>query len=226
MGTLTLDVFKTELGFLLSNRNDADATNSTRLERWINQGYVYLCHPDVHPFRQMQSIENITLATGDNTYEVATLSSNTVVSVRWVSYVDATTYSNTANQRPVRQRDIRVFERRTLTTGPPTEWARDGTTLFISAVPGSNENGKILRVGYWQEPDILTGTNATVLPSYFDRPILKFAQGFAEDDLGERELSMLTLKVATALANNAGSEDQLEAEDWDFQVNIPSQPVM
>ncbi len=226
MGLLSVDQLVFELKLLLGSRNDPIVNDAARLERWINKAYTYICYPSVHAFREMQSIEHIPLVTGTNEYSIATLGSNRVAAIRWVTFVDATTYSNTATRRKVHPRSIRQFEQKTLTTGPPTERAIDGEVLFISPVPTSNESGKILRVGYTQEPDVITGTEVTVLTSYFDRAVLKFAQAFAEMDLGERVMGLLTLKEATAYMNNASSESELEAEDTGFQIEIVSQPVM
>ncbi len=227
MGTMTLTEMESELGFLLRNRNDVDATDPTRKRRWVNQAYTYMCHPSVHPFREMQSISEVTLVTGTNEYSLTTLDSNTLVAIRFVSYVQASTFTNTSTKRKVRPRPIRHFEQITLSTGPPVQYAVDGSTLFINAVPRTNENGHLLRVGYYQEPDQLTAdSDTTVLPTYYDRALLKLTQAFAETDLGDRELSMLTIREATQLLNNAKAEEQMEAEDSGFQVEITLQPVM
>ena len=109
MGTMTYENFSTELSFLLVNRNDVDATNATRIDRWINQAYTYMCHPSVHHFREMQVIANITLVSGTNSYDVSTIGSDTPVALRWVSYIDATTDTATANKRKLKPRGIRWF---------------------------------------------------------------------------------------------------------------------
>ncbi len=229
MGTMALSDFREELNFLLKRRNDVDATNSTRVDRWVNQAYVFLCHPGVHKFREMQDIDNLTLATSDNDYSITTLGSspaNTVVAIRFVTYVAATSFSNTATKRKVNPRSIRQFEQKTLSSGPPVEYAIDGEVLFINAVPRSTENGHLLRVGYYKEPAVLSEeTDATVLPSYYDRPILKVAQAFAEADLQDRDLSLLTLREATGLMNVA-DENEMEAEDDGQQVEVVLQNAM
>ena len=218
---------QTELGFLLNNRNDTDAVDSTRTKRWINQSYAYMCQPGVHAFREMEDIHTLTLVTDTNEYSIATLDSNHVVSLRFVTFVDATSYSNTATRRKVHVRSMRHFEQKTLTTGPTTEYAVDGTTLFINPVPSSNESGKVLRVGYYREPDDLNAdADLTELPAYYDRVLMLFAQGFAEHDLMERELSMLTMRAAQALLNNAESESQLEGEETDFRTGVVGVQVM
>ncbi len=228
MGTMTRLDFTNELNFLLGNRNDADSTNTTRVQRWIQQGYTYMCHPAVHHFREMQSISNATtMTTSTNSYSIATLGSDTVIALRWVSHIEATSYTATATQRKLRPVDIRWFEQRTLTTGRPFNYAVDGSNLFISNVPTSTENGQILRIGYYREPTALAlDATVTVLPTYYDRPLMKFIQAFAEADLGERALSLVTLKEAVQLLNNATSETELEAEDTGHQIEIALSPAM
>jgi len=223
---MTYENFVTEINFLLSNRTDTDATNATRIDRWINQAYTYMCHPSVHHFREMQATATITLVSGTNEYDVTTIGTDTPVALRWVSYIDATADSNLANKRKLKPRGIRWFESRTLTSSRPFLFTIDGTNLIIAGVPGSNENGKLLRVGYTKEPDLLVTTATTVINRYYDRPLLKFMQAFAEADLGMRAMSLITLKEAMGLLNNAGEKNELEAEDYGFETEMVLQPAM
>ena len=227
MGSMTFNDFTSELGFLLGNRNDADAIDSTRTGRWINQAYTYMCHPSVHHFREMQAISNATtLITANNAYSIATLGTDTVVAIRFITHVASTSYSATANKRKLKPRGIRSFEQRTLTTGRPFLYAIDGSFLYVSGVPSSTENGQILRIGYYKEPATLSGTNKTVLGSYYDRPLMKFTEAFAEADLGEKAKALVTLKEAAGLLNNAASENEMEAEDDGFRVEVVMHPAM
>ena len=227
MGTMTFAELKSELDFLLRRRNDMDATDTTRVGRWVNSAYLYMCHPSVHLFKEMKDVSNTTtLVTGTNEYSIQTLDSNTVVAARFVTYIQSATYTNTTNKRKVFPREMRQLERKTLSNGPPVEYAVDGQTLFINGVPRSTENGHILRIGYYKEPTILSGdSSVTVLGGYFDRALLKFAQAFAEEDLQMRDLALQTLRSATQLLNNAASEDMLEGEDTGHQVEVMTQPA-
>ena len=101
MGSMTLSLMLTELGFLLRNRNDTDATDLVRKIRWINQAYTFMCHPDVHHLRQMETIDTISLVTDDADYAISTGLSGTPVGIRFVTYVDATTYTAGATKRKV-----------------------------------------------------------------------------------------------------------------------------
>lgn len=216
-----LNSFQGRLLFLLRNRGDSGVTNTTELGNWINDAYTYLCHPSVHHFREVQDIETVTLASGTNSYSIATLNSKTVVAVRWVTFVDSTSFTATVRRQKLLPRDIRWFEERTHpASSEPRHYTIDGSTLYVSGVPGANQASKLLRVGFYREPAVLTGTDVTVLPRYWDRVLLKFAQGFAESDLGYRDMALETLEHAQTLANNAQDENQMESEDTDFQTEF------
>jgi len=227
MGTMTFADFTSELNFLLGNRNDTDATDTTRTARWINQAYTYMCHPSVHKFREMQAIDNSTaLVSGTNSYSIATLGSDTVVAIRFITHIAATSYTATATKQKLDPRGIRWFEQRTLTTGRPFLYTIDGSTLFVSGVPGANENGQLLRIGYYKEPTQLSAAQTTVLGTYYDRPLMKFIEAFAEADLGDKAKALVTLKEAMGLLNNAVEETELEAEDDGFRTEVILSPAM
>jgi hypothetical protein len=166
------------------------------------------------------------LVSGQNEYDISTIGTDTPVALRWISYIDATTYSNLANRRKLKPRGIRWFESRTLTRSRPFLFTIDGTTLIIAGVPGASEVGKLLRVGYTKEPDLLVAAATTVLNRYYDRPLLKYIQAFAEADLNQRALSLVTLKEAMGLLNNAAEKNELEAEDTGFETEMILQPAM
>jgi hypothetical protein len=227
MANLGLADLKTELGFLLRNRNDSDATNSSRLERWINWAYYYMTHPSVHQFREVQTVYSTTLVTGDYDYPIdnTTLGFN-LVAIRWVTHVEASSFTPTAIKRKLKPRSIRWFEERTLPSSKPSVYAVDGEFLYLSGVPTSSENGQVLRVGAYRQPATLTGTNATVLNEYFDRPLLKFSQAFAEADLGDRASALVTVREASVLINDIGSESEMEGEDTGQQVDFVTHSPM
>ena len=228
MGLMEYDDFTTELGFLLGNRNDPDTTNASRLSRWVNQAYTYMCHPSVHHFREMQKIGSNTLSAGNNDYDINTIDSGVVtVASRWFTYIEGTTIFDPTNKRqPLHPRSIRWLEERTSPSGRPRFYIIDGFTVFFYPTPGSAENGNVVKIGYTREPAVISGTDTTVVSSYFDRPLLKFAQAFAEADLGDRAKSLITLKEAQGLLNNAIPETELEAEDYGFKTPIILQPAM
>jgi hypothetical protein len=228
MGDMTYAEMITELGFLLGNRTDSDAIDTDRRNRWLNQAYTYMCHPSVHHFREMQAIDNsTTLVTDDDEYLITQLDSINVVAIRFVTHIEATAYSPTASRRKLTPRSIRWLNNVTNRSGRPTHYVVDGNSLFLYGVPRSTENGQILRIGYYREPQVL-GVNlgVTELNTYFDRPLMKFTQAFAEADLGDKAKALVTLKEAAGLLNNAVPESELEAEEDGHQVEFVLQPAM
>jgi len=221
MGTMTKTLMQDEVLFALGNRADTGATNSTRLERWIDQAYAFITHPSVHKFKEAQDIYTITLSTGTDEYSLtnATVTYD-IISVRWVTHVLATAYTNTAQKRKLNPKDIRWFENKTLSTGQPIAYVVDALVLRIAQIPRTDENNQLLRVGVWRTPAIMTSSGTSALPDYFDRPIWKTALGFALQDLGDRALALAEFREAQILMNNATSENELEAEDWGFQSDI------
>ena len=229
MGTLTYNELNTELGFLLGNRTDTDSTNATRLSMWLHQAYTYITHPSVHKFREVQAIDSITLVTGDNEYDIGAITSGvTTVAIRWVVYVEASSNTPGTDRQKLDPVNIRWLERRRIPSGRPIKYAIDNTNIYIYALPRTTENGNILRIGLYREPAVISGTDTTVINSYFDRPLLKFAQAFAESDLGDRAKSLVILKEATGLLNNAAEETEMEAEDdgnrVEFMLSSPMGP--
>lgn len=222
MGTMTKTQMQDEVLFALGNRADVGATDSTRLERWIDQAYAFITHPSIHHFKEAQDIATITLVTSTDEYSLtnATIGYD-IISVRWVTHVLATAYTNTAQKRKLRPKDIRWFENKTLTAGQPIAWVVDSTILRIAQIPRLAENNQLLRVGLWRTPaSIVTSTGTSAIPTYFDRPLWKTALGFALQDLGDRALALAEFREAQMLMNNAIAENELEAEDWGFQSDI------
>jgi hypothetical protein len=175
----------------------------------------------------MQIIDHsTTLTTDDNDYSIVTLDDRNVVAVRFVVHVLATSYSAVADRRRLKPRGIRWLESRTNRLGRPVNYIIDGSTMYLYGVPSSTENGQLLRIGAYVEPTPLADFDTTVLNTYYDRPLLKYIQAFAEADLGDRAKALITLKEAGGLLNNAVDENELEAEDEGHQVEVMLQSAM
>jgi hypothetical protein len=216
-----------EILFALGNRTDAGATDPTRLTNWISQAYNYMTHPSIHKFRETQGVYTITLATGDHDYTLAEATVGYyIVAVRWVTYVQATAYTAGAQKRKVYPRDVRIFERRTLSTGQPNLYTVDGTEILINGIPRATENGHLLRVGVYREPAALGAGDTTPLLGYYDRPLWKFGLAFALADLDDPAKSMVVAREAQNLLNGAVEKTEMEAEDTGWQVEFNLSPVM
>jgi hypothetical protein len=227
MGTMTRTEMEQEILFGLGNRTDLGATDADRLTRWVIQAYNYMTHPSIHKFRETQDVFTITLASGDHVYDLAvgTVGYH-IVAVRWVSYVQSTAYTAGVQKRKVYPRDVKIFERRTLNTGQPNLYTLDGQEIRINGIPRVNENGHLLRVGVYREPVVLGAGDSTPFLGYYDRPLWKFGLSFAQADLGDVDLAMVTAREAQNLLNGAQPKTELEAEDSGWQVEFNLSPVM
>jgi len=227
VGTLTLDNgtpnFRDMLDTLLKNRTDSVMTDANR-DYWLNSAYQHMCLPSVHRFRELETDYDITLALSDYDY---TLAEGTVgfkiTGVGSIFHVMSTAAAETptTQKRKLSPRSIRWFDRKTLVAGPPSAYTIYGETLYISGVPRAAEVGQLIRVRCWREPEPLSAVgDVTVLASYFDRVLLKGAQWMAERDLGYRDRAEDTKQEYAALLNEAPEWGEIEAENWDYQVDV------
>ena len=222
MGDITLSQIQTEVLYNLKNRSDTSLTTA-RMYRWINAAYRHMCLPSVHMFEELKVTYDITLVAGtyQHSLSAATLGFN-LVYLRSAHHVQATAAAETGTtqKRKLSPRNIRWFDRRTLTTGPPTIWSCDGQTLYLSPIPTSDETNQLLRTRLVREPATLTATDTTVLPVYYDEVLIIGAQWMAERALGYTEKAELTKQDYVAMLNEGSESYELEAEDWDSHVDI------
>jgi hypothetical protein len=221
MGLLTLADFRAETRFNLKNRNDSGVTD-TRIDRWINAAMLHMGLPSVHRFRELQRTYDITLVLDTNSYSLsqATIGFK-LLAPRSVYNIIEVPETPTSRKRRLSPRNIHWFDRRTLSSGIPSNYALDGETLFISGVPSATEAGQIVRVRYWSEPSPLTlVTDTTPYATYYDEVLVIGAQWVAERTLGYRDRAEMTKQDYIGLLNEGPEQEELEAEDWSFQVDI------
>jgi hypothetical protein len=221
MGTLQLSEFRTELQLALKNRSDA-AVTTARMNRWLNAAYRHMCLPNVHAFREMQATHDITLVASTSSYSISEATVGfKIIGTRGVYNILDVPETPTSRKRKLSPRNIRWFDQRTLSPGSPQVYAVEGQTILISNVPTAVEAGQIVRLRAWREPAALAlDTATTVIASYYDEPLLIGAQWLAERTLGYRELAEATKQNYIGLLNEGPETEQLEAEDWDFQVDV------
>jgi len=196
--------------------------SDTRLGRWINAAYRHMCLPSVHAFREMQGTYDVPLVTGTSSYSLsaATVGSK-VVGVRSAHHILATTVLPTSTKRRLTPRNIRWLDRRTLVAGSPTVYALEAETIHLHPIPTAAENGQFARVRYWKEPTALSAASSvTVLASYYDEVLLLGAQWMAERSLGYNDRAEATKQNYIGMLNEGPEQEQVEGEDWDFQVDV------
>lgn len=197
MGLMTLADFEDDLNFSLGERMQQD---NSRLDRWINQGYVELCSRvefDVLKDRETKA----TVAEQDYVSLVATYTSI-------ISLADLT------NKRRLRYTALRNFHSLDPEVqGNPKLWSMLGLKLLLWPVPDGVFDISAL---FFKEPTILSAQDSvTVLPSVWDHGILLFAEKNAW--LALRETANATL--AYQAAQNYVAETQKE---MDLNMGRPS----
>ncbi len=224
MGTLTLLQFRTELLFDLKNRSDTDSSgvSTARLNLWVNWAYRHVGHPSVHKHRALQHNYTIALVDGTNQYTFnPTAASVNITGVRSVSHILGTTDTPTALRTKLYPRDVRWFEERSISTGPPKIVAREGNQLWVDPVPGPNQDGQLLKVLGWRQPaDLAADGDTTTIEGVWDEVILLGARWRAERDLGYRELAELTKQDFAGMINEYQDFQQLDAEDWGWSPGL------
>lgn len=224
MGAMTLADFRNELTLVLGNRSDGVMTPA-RLNRWINQAYRHLTYPSVHPFDEVKATVDVTLTSGTGQYTIDTEAGYNVLAVRNMIYFPSSAPTLTTRRHILKQRPIQWFDRRTHASGEPRFYTIEQGSLYLSPVPGTTENGNVLRVRVWREVAALTGTDTTVLSDYWD-PVLEVgAEARAKMVLKYPDREEV-LQRYVDLINEAVPQDELEASDWSLEMQVRSEPAM
>jgi hypothetical protein len=230
MGSLTGQNLIDELKFLLQGRDDTgDVVTDARLLRWVNWSYNHVCYPNVHKHRELMTNYDASLATSDGSYAIDSSTVgyhiNAVVSV---THFESATIADTTTRNRLRPRSYSWFENRNITTGKPSRYAIDGTTLYLDPVPTSTYNSQQLRVRLYREPADLSVSTSTVLSDVWDEVILQGAKWRAERDIGYREIAELTKQDFAALLNEFQEKWQLETfEEIEWMPGVEhGNPVM
>lgn len=231
MGTRTLDQFRTELRFSLDNRADtsADGLSDERIDRWVNATYIHLTHPSIHLHREVQHDYTIPLVTDQNEYTYDPDPNDTTIkitSLRDVHHIDAGADTPTARRVKLQPRGIRWFDKRTITTGEPKIYAIDGSSLFIDGVPGTPQNGELLKIRAWREPALLVDDDdTTVIPALWDEVMDMGILWRAERALKMHEDAAVSKVDYASMINEYASKLWLETEDTGWNPGVVTEEV-
>jgi len=232
VGVLTLSEILTEVRWDLKNRPDATASglSDTRLTLFVNAAYRHLCHPSIYRHQEMLYTYTLPLVSGTNTYTFnPDPAAVNIVAVRSVTYIESPTYVSTAIKNKLRPVEPQWFDERTLTADSrPNQYMLEGDTLEVSPVPGTNEDGNLLRVRAIREPALLTiaGNQATAVGGLWDEVLILGTRWRAEMHLGYRDLAEATKLDYAAMLNEYQSFGNLQAEDWDWVPEFVTDPAM
>lgn len=228
MGLMTLADYRAELTYLMKGRTDA-AVDNDRLDRTINQAYSHLCQPETRLHKELKARYDGALTDGTNEYDISIAAIGwDVLFIRDVTYYEAAAITATTTKRDVAPVDVNWFNARTIPIGgAPSKYAQDGELLLIYPVPSAVEDGNLVRITHYREPEPLSLiTDTTVLGTYWDRVLLRGAQWLLEYDAGLRELAVLTKQEYVGLINEKRDDYELNAADTGFGVEFKNERIM
>lgn len=212
MGTQTFLEIQNEVLSNVENRQDVTTVN---IKRWVNRAYLHMTHPSVHRFKEIQKTLDITLVSGQGSYDIsaATLGFQ-ILGFRSLAYypVAAASIVPATVGQILREMKVEVYDQRPHPAGRPTHYVTgEDDTLLFSNTPNDTNT---VRCRYYRQIAILSGdTNVTVLPAYYDAALVMGAQAFTEFALGMREKSSETFVLYSSLLNGAETADVLQAQN-------------
>lgn len=218
MGSLILEDFRTELGLELNNRTgttDPASINVTRLNRWLNFSYLHISQPAVFRHRELESVYDLTLATGDLDYPIDTTTVGfKITGVESVVYVASTTWNWTSRRNKLHIDNVSGFTRQVHVAGPrPGRYLIRGEEILVSPPPDASIAGNRVRLFVLREPTPLVNGEVTVFSAYWDEVILFGAKYRAFKALGELGWADDAKHEYGQLINELGGRDLLTVLD-------------
>jgi len=226
VGTATLADLRTELLFDLRQRTDrsvSEGVTDARLNMWVNAGYQHVTHPTIFRHRELMTRYSIPLVanTSGYTFTPIPIGGQNILSLRSVAHVFGPTDTPTTFRVKLLPKDTQWVEKRTVVVGPPREFYIEGSTMYVSPVPGANEANHILAVRAFREALALTADGQqTELRPLWDEIVLLSARWRAELHLGYREMAEGTKTDFVSLVNEYQTFEQLHGEDWDWSSDL------
>lgn len=211
----TLDDFRDESRFALGGaRSSSPALTDTRLDRWINQTYLWVSMPNHYRHPELETTEYLTLAADDASYALT----NTYYFVTDVTYYDTST--NPPADVDVRKRDLgpmdkREWNRTLITLGEPTRYAHWNNIIYLDRAPSADIVGYLVGVDGYQQPTVLSDdTDTTVLRPEWDEVIVKGIEWRGWMWQGEIGNAEAAKEDFGRMVNEIADWQRLGGEDW------------
>ena len=170
-----LDDFAAYLKVIFKNRDDIESVESVNLyHTWTNAAYKDLTTK--HRFWGLRyNFYFPQLETSDTSQ--STSDGVAYVNVPTDALIIRGVYDATSNLYMNRMTSIKYYRKKTdrsntSAEGPPTEWIRSGTYIYLSQTPDTTYS---LEIFYKKVIAALTGTGETVIGSEWDETILHYA---------------------------------------------------
>lgn len=204
MGFMQLSDFETDLQSALGQNVGANS----RLDRWINFGYLDLATAE--DFEILDAVDTSQSTTnGVNFVNVPT---NTMI----VKIIRDTTHDNKLQW----VNKDEYWRQPQSQTGNPIRWTRDAGKLLLHPVP----NGAFqLQITYKKPPTLLaSSSDKTVLPDAWDPAVFYLAVHHAFMALGQEGRAMAWLQRAASYMQSRLSEVKLHAVTPGLGPSLPS----
>lgn len=224
MGAMDLATLRSSLRYMLGNR--ADLTDA-QLDSWLYMGALHIAQPSVHRHRELQTSHTLTLAQGDDDYDISTSTIGFRFTALYsVTHVLATSVTPTARRRRLRAMAMRDMEELVKPEGAPYRYAVWGEVLYLDTSPSSTEaSQKVVLRGWKEHPTLPASGAASPLRPYWDIPIIVAGAWHAWRALNRLDRAEILKQELAAVITEACEVGRVEAEDIGWEVTIDHGPV-
>jgi len=223
VGTMTLPDFEDETRYALTGMDPSSpALTTARLDRWINQAYLWICMPNHYRHPELETTELIALAANTAKYAMT----NTYYMLVYVAHVEETFASITdeSRRRKLDPGDVREQADLLRTERMPGQYAWWENQIWLASVPDTASAVQGLEVCGYQQPTILSGVAATVLKPEWDEILVTAAEWKGWQRLNEPDRAYEARQTLGSLVNEVADIRRLHAEEWGWQTgaNAPT----
>lgn len=215
MGVDTLANMRTKLWYLLDTADEVDPSTpagQSRADGFLNWSYQRVQLPSTFEHVETQTTQAITVVTSDFDYTL------TLRAIDHVVYQLGQTDFKILNPRSRDQ-----MSRMVRASGPPDNWARWGTTLYLNNTPTATENGKTITVFGWANPVALaTSSAASILTVEWDEVIVVGAAWRGWRSLGDQARADVYREEYGALVNDNKAVMSLEGHVRGWVTSVAS----
>lgn len=199
---MTLENFRTDLQSALGDRG----IDNTRLDRWVNFGYVDLS--GAISFEMLEFTDEQTTVSGDETLDVP-------ANIMLVKILRDATNDRLLGWLPKNE----YFRRSADASGQPTHWSRHGNDIVLHPVP---DGAYDIHIMYQTFPDLLDDpADTTILPNTWDVAVHQLSVYHGLQSLGEEQRASLWYNRAVNYIQTRMTEDLHQATASGIGLSIP-----
>lgn len=223
MGTLTLADFRDEVRLRCGGiPTTSSVWTDARIDRRINDAYLWCARPRVYRHPELETREYITLLVNTSGYTPT----NTYYMIYGVAYVPSAVAVVWTDRRqkldPIDQREMMDILR---TSRKPTAYAYYQNQIVIDSVPDTASLGNQLEVyGYMQPDPMVLATDDTLIRPEWDEIIVKGAEYRQWEVMNEHDHAYEAKQSLGELVNSMDNIRMQNAEEWHWQTGSTTYP--